>query len=738
MKTELLAPAGSFDCFKQALYNGADAIYLATERFGARAYAKNLTLDELKKALILANELNKKIYVTVNTIIKENELNDAKLYLNKLYELGVDGIIVTDFALVNYIINNLKGMECHISTQSGLKDLEDVRFFENLGANRCVLARENTFEEIKYIKENSNMPLEVFAYGALCVSYSGGCLFSSLLSLRSGNRGRCSQNCRRLYQIYKDDKLFKDFGYHLSMRDLNTSSYFPKLKAIGVDSLKIEGRMKSEDYVKTVTNELRKKLDDDTYNPTLDNVFHRNYTKGFIFGEDKSNIVDSSKRTNEGAYIGKILSYDNNLTKIKLERELNIKDRIRIEGKEDYYFTIDKIFNEKKLEINSSNSICYLNIFNKLPIGSKIYKMIDSSIDLTINNDYKLGIIIKAYGKPNSNLTLSTNINGKTFTYKSDFIINESLNRPLDKDSLFKQLSKLSDTSFYLKDIEFNLTNNCFIVIKDINEARRNLILQIEDYYQNKRIFNNQIENKFDLEFKENDLEIVAKCRTKEQYETLKELGIKTIYYKNYIPYVDAKYNEIDQDYILAGNYGAIDYYKNKLITCDYSFNAINSEAIYNLLKSGASFITLSLEMDYELIKETINSFKNKYGFNPPVEMVCYGKENLMTLKYCPLKKYGECGKCNEHSYYLKDEIAKFPIYHEGCITHIINDKALNLVDDLDKITPLIKRIRLDFTIENKDEIIKIVNQFKNSLNGEKNQFDNKLNTRGYFKRAIL
>ena len=154
MKTELLAPAGSFECFKQALYNGADAIYLATERFGARAYAKNLTLDELKKALILAHELNKKIYVTANTIIKENELEDAKNYLNTLYELGVDGVITTDFALVNHIINNLPEMECHISTQSGLKDLNDVRFFERLGAKRCVLARENTYEEIKYIKED--------------------------------------------------------------------------------------------------------------------------------------------------------------------------------------------------------------------------------------------------------------------------------------------------------------------------------------------------------------------------------------------------------------------------------------------------------------------------------------------------------------------------------------------------------------------------------------------------------
>ena len=179
-------------------------------------------------------------------------------------------------------------------------------------------------------------------------------------------------------------------------------------------------------------------------------------------------------------------------------------------------------------------------------------------------------------------------------------------------------------------------------------------------------------------------------------------------------------------------------YYKDKEITCDYSFNTINSEAIYNLLKFGARYVTLSLEMDYDLIKETTSSFKNKYGFNAPIEIVAYGRENLMTTKYCPLKKHGECGNCNKHQYYLKDEYAKFPIYHEGCITHIINDKPLNLVDDLDKLLPLTNKIRLDFTIESKDEVKEVINKFKNALNGKKNQFDKENDTRGYFKRPIL
>ena len=310
MKTELLSPAGNLSCFYQALYNGADAIYLGVDRFGARAYAKNFTLEELKIALTYAHSKGKKVYVTINTIIKENELNDAKLYVNELYKLGVDGLILADFSLINYVNKYLKPMECHISTQVGIKDLMDVKFFEKLKVNRCVIAREVQVDEIKHIKENSNMPLEVFAYGALCVSYSGGCLLSSLLSLRSGNRGRCSQNCRREYRLFKNNELL-DKGFMLSMKDLNTYPNLNKLISLNIDSLKIEGRMKSEDYVKLVTKEFRNKLDDLNYNSNnLDTVYHRPYTKGFLFNEDKSNIVDISKKSNEGAYIGNIIKYE--------------------------------------------------------------------------------------------------------------------------------------------------------------------------------------------------------------------------------------------------------------------------------------------------------------------------------------------------------------------------------------------------------------------------------------------
>ena len=494
MKSELLAPAGSFQAFIEAIYNGADAVYLACNKYGARAYAKNFTIDELKTALAFSHSNNKKIYVTVNTIIKDSELSDCKKYLDELYEIGVDGIITCDNALISYINKYLSPMECHISTQAGIKDLYDVKFFESLNIDRCVLAREVSLDEIKNIKANSKMPLEVFIYGALCVSYSGGCLLSSLLTLRSGNRGRCSQNCRREYSLYKDSK-FKDKGFMLSMKDLNTIPKIKELTDLGIDSLKIEGRMKSPEYVKIVTSEIRNKMDNHAYKLTkLDTVFHRAYTKGFIFNEDKGNIIDINKKSNEGAYIGYIKGKRNNLTEISLTRPLNISDRIRIEGdNEDYYFTIDKIYNKNNKEITKASDECFLNIYKNFPNNTKIYKMIDSSIEINDYNDKKLPLNIQVYGSINSSLILSTTIDDNYFQGESSNTLSKAINQSITKETLLKNINKLNDTPFYLNDLELYIDDNLFLNVAGINEARRNLINNIMEYYQGIRKLNKPI-----------------------------------------------------------------------------------------------------------------------------------------------------------------------------------------------------------------------------------------------------
>lgn len=738
MKSELLAPAGSFQAFIEAIYNGADAVYLACNKYGARAYAKNFTIDELKKALAFSHANNKKIYVTVNTIIKESELDDCKSFLEELYEIGVDGIITCDNALISYIKKNLSPMECHISTQAGIKDLYDVKFFENLNIDRCVLAREDSIDEIKKIKANSKMPLEVFIYGALCVSYSGGCLLSSILTLRSGNRGRCSQNCRREYTLYKDSK-FKDKGFMLSMKDLNTIPKINELVDLGIDSLKIEGRMKSPEYVKTVTSEIRNKIDNPNYKLTrLDTVFHRAYSKGFIFNEDKGNIVDINKKANEGAYIGYISGKRNNLTEIILTRPLSLSDRIRIEGNnEDYYLTIDKIYNKNIKEISKAIDICLLDIYKDFPINSKIYKMIDSSIEINDYTDKKIPLAIQVFGSIDSPLILSTTIDNNYFQGESSNNLSKSINQAITKESLLKNLNKLNDTPFYLDDIELYIDNNLFLNVAGINEARRNLINNIMKYYQHERILNKPIIKEININYPNYELELTSYCTTKEQYQACKDMGINTIYFNNYSPYVNSNYPNFDEDYVLVGNYGGIYHYSNKKdIITDSSFNVINSEAIHFLLENNVKYVTLGPEIDSKELIDIYNSYNKKYNVSPPIEFIIYGYQTLMTLKYCPLKRYGECGDCKNHTYTLKDEFSEFKTIRKNCITNILNSLPLNLIPNLKEITPYVKRLRLNFTIEGYDEVINIITDVKKKLNGENIKSSN--STKGYFKRPIL
>ena len=258
--TELLAPAGSMEALKAAVSNGADAIYLGMQKFGARAYSSNFDLQSLKEAIRYAHLRDVKIYVTMNTIVFEDEISEMEEQLWALNEIGADGVIVQDLAVFNYIVDHFADMEAHCSTQMGIDDAEGALLFKELGAKRIVLARETGIEQVKEIKKAVQIPPEIFIHGALCVSYSGNCLMSGLIGYRSGNRGRCVGSCRKLYDLI-DKTTGRSLGksYLLSTKDLNTIDYIDELKEI--DSLKIEGRMKEPSYVANVVAGYRAALD---------------------------------------------------------------------------------------------------------------------------------------------------------------------------------------------------------------------------------------------------------------------------------------------------------------------------------------------------------------------------------------------------------------------------------------------------------------------------------------------
>ena len=252
MKTELLSPAGDLRCFYAALNAGADAVYMGLPRFGARSFAGNLTSEEFISAIEYAHLFNKKVYLTLNILMKDPELKEALLMLRPLYTAGLDGVIVQDIGLISLIKKEYRDLEVHVSTQAFITGVHGARLMKELGASRVVPARELSLRELKDIRDHAGIEVECFIHGAMCYSYSGMCLMSSFLGGRSGNRGRCAGPCRQPYN---------GSDYLLSMKDLSSLKEIPALLEAGIDSLKIEGRMKSKEYVYHVTRIYRKYLD---------------------------------------------------------------------------------------------------------------------------------------------------------------------------------------------------------------------------------------------------------------------------------------------------------------------------------------------------------------------------------------------------------------------------------------------------------------------------------------------
>lgn len=266
-KIELLAPAGDFACFQAAMNAGADAVYLGGDKFGARAYAHNFSEEEIIEALRIAHLFQKKIYLTVNTLIKEKEIADLIPYLTPLYEAGLDGVIVQDIGALMMMREHFPGLELHASTQMTITGVYGAEFLKQLGVCRVVPARELSLDEIRDIKDKTGLAIETFIHGAMCYAYSGQCLFSSILGGRSGNRGRCAGPCRLPYTDEQGHVI-----YPLSLKDMYTLPIIPKLIQAGIDSFKIEGRMKSPEYVAGVTAMYRKYIDAYLQNP--DKPYH--------------------------------------------------------------------------------------------------------------------------------------------------------------------------------------------------------------------------------------------------------------------------------------------------------------------------------------------------------------------------------------------------------------------------------------------------------------------------------
>lgn len=746
--TELLAPAGSMEALKAAISNGCDAIYLGMQKFGARAYSSNFDLETLKEAVDFAHLRQVKIYVTMNTIVFENEMQEMKDQMHALNEIGVDGVIVQDLAALDYMVKNFLDMEVHCSTQMGIDDLEGTLLLKELGANRVVLSREVAIEKVKEIRRLADLPLEIFIHGALCVSYSGNCLMSGLIGYRSGNRGRCVGSCRKAYELIDETTgITLGKNYALSPKDLKTIDYIDDLRDI--DSLKIEGRMKEPAYVANTVATYRKALDQTVTQEDKDNLsktFNRTFTKGYLFHEDKKDLTHTSRPNNVGLEIGSISKRVNNMYEITLTRPLNQNDIIRIShNNEDVILSVVKLYDKEGNLINKADDVCYIKIKEKVAKGDVVYVTKDfnfyKALEASLENEFKrFNLDLSVYAYPQSKLVIHAEGLGVHYAYESDEVLDEAINNPTTKDQVIKQLSRLNETIFELHHVDFDQCN-AFVPAKLLNAARREIVEGLYDLkLKSQKNRTKELQAKEKISFVPQKPYLTATVTTKAQYDACVRAGIKEVYFENIIRRNQNIY-QAKEGQLLIGGYGGLYHYResNPFVT-DYSLNVVNAETCYALYKLGAKRVTLSYELNKSQIDDLMRAYEEENEGYPALEMIVYGKAPMMHTKYCPIENMNQCGQCKTKQYVLKDEQGSFPILcHDDCSTTILNGKTLNLLDELQGLKG-IEALRLNFTIESYDEAMEVIDKAMKKLSGVMHEtvFNQDTDTRGHFNKEIM
>ena len=741
---ELLSPAGNIEAFYSAISNGANAIYLGLDKFSARAYAENFNLDNLSEHVNYAHLRNVKVFVTINTIVYDDELEEAYKTIDRLAEIGVDAIIVQDLAIFNYIVSNYDSIKAHASTQMGIDDVEGAKLIKELGGTRIVLARETPLDTIKKIKEETGMEVEAFIHGALCVAYSGNCLMSSMIGDRSGNRGRCAGCCRKPYTLINSDtKETINRSYLLSMKDLNAKDYIKNMDFI--DSFKIEGRMKDAGYVARITSLYRNIIDGNKVDAfDFEKIFNRTYTKGFINNESNGDVTNINKPNNNGYLIGEVTNQKGNKVWIKLDKPLNRGDQIVIEAQsifKEISICVTRMFDAKfqLVETNRKNAVIYCDQWVKL--GAKVYKVKekefdDASFAMAKKGNYKgLPINFVFHGFIGNRLSLDVIYEDIKESVSIDHVVEQASTSPTTRENIIAQLSKCNDTPYVVKDIDIEADDDAFIPLKLINELRRQAIDKLNETRLKKNVVKKNHNDIHPKQYKAHEPELAVQVVSEEQYEAAVEAGIKHIYFENYVARNNAKYIKTNKE-VLVGGLGGVNNYKgNSHIVSDYSLNVVNHESVAILSSLGVDRITLSQEISKEKIADLIYNYNEKYGTHPNLELIVYGRIKLMHMKYCALKKLGKCGECKKHNIVIKDDFATYPLLFNGdCTTTILGDKPLNLIDDINSISG-VNVYRLFFSTESKDETRDIIEMFKEKLeNKDKDKlFDRFKYTKGHF-----
>lgn len=681
---ELLAPVGDFDCLKAAVQNGANSVYFGGSLFNARASATNFNDEELEKAINYCALRNVRTHLTLNTLIKDSEFNDAVLLAKKAYEYGIDALIVQDIGLAMFLKKLFPDLPLHASTQMTIHNLEGVQELEKLGYSRAVLSRELSIQEIEYICNNSNIEIETFIHGALCISYSGQCFFSSMIGGRSGNRGKCAQPCRLPYELIEEREINNkkssntiDNGYLISPRDLCSITYLPQLIDAGVKCFKIEGRLKSPEYVAVVTSIYRKYIDmvlnGDEYVVSDDDIlklkqiFNRgSFSCGHLSTHANRDLIFKEKPNHMGLYLGNVAGYNKlkGHVKVLLNEPLALGDSINFE-KEDTRYTVSELMqnssNITNAEIGTKVTIGRMK--GNIKIGDKIYKLsskkqlIDAQLSYNSENKklpLKCNITIKKgepivmeaglYGLRNN---LYKNIHVKI---NSSLIPEKAVNNPITKDRIIAQIQKTSNTPFEFSTINIDMEDDVFIPsIKELNEIRRMALLKLEDIIIAK--------NKRSVDINDSDVpNIYNKYLSGLIHKTsdTEEANIKRIavYFNIINPNFD--YSTLSKDYIscvyIPLRYFMRKEYINALKTITANFPtyiympAIIKANYKNIIKHGLEDIIEQYNIHGFIISSLgdfvlLNKYKGKYEFIGNFSLNAFNINSISILKNLGLSR---------------------------------------------------------------------------------------------------
>lgn len=716
-RVELLAPAGNYDALLGAVNAGADAVYLGGEQYGARAYADNFSRDEIISGIRLAHIYHKKIYLTINTLVKERELEGLYDFLLPFYEAGLDGVIIQDLGVLAYVRRYFPGLELHASTQMTLTGSEGVSFLKEYGVSRVVPARELSLEEIKDLKQ-TGVEVEIFIHGAMCYCYSGQCLFSSILGGRSGNRGRCAQPCRLPYEINGGKECFP-----LSMRDMCTIDLLPELIESGVDSFKIEGRMKKPSYVAGVTAIYRKYID-------------QYYEKGSIH-------VSAQDR--------------------QLLSSLYIRSKIgdgyfhRHNGRE--MLTLESpAYSETDPGILTEIADRYVHAPEKVPV--------DAQIELCSGKPAKLSLRAKE----------------DVITCEGE-IVQEAQKQPLQTEKIEQQIRKMGASLLKVQDIKVKTQGQVFLPIGAINELRRKAVLAMEDkliaapcreavpYEPYVRPQKQRLQKRTGGENLRKPLEVCVS--TWDQFDQIIDRGLYRIYLDSRLfleketlqkklslkkgntqiygstPYIvrekddktlfdvrDAYKEQLIQG-VLIRNLESLAILKDSIakkdLELDYGVYVWNHEAL-DLLSDKASGICLPVELNKGEWEELITYGKQKMHLSA----VVYGRLPMMITANC-LQKTSDGCRGKSGTVMLKDRYGKeFPVYHDcrHCYNIVYNSVPLSLHRAFSEELQEALHCRLDFTLETAKECLKVTEYFQKISVQYEDPFYSEYTT-GHYKRGV-